>query len=277
LACIAVGESGFAMYSRQQLIDLAARAATLDERLSAAFTTVAGSRDDADTAAGRLAAWCRSAASGDWKLFAKRLARDRLAMEEVMPRLAAAVLADAGRLPQWVEDAAWIVPAMLDEVPAADAALLRAAGPAEPFDALFIGLAAEAERRRDTLLPQRALERPEPAVTRAMAHQLLTSVTKLCAMAIYENFAVCRDAWAKEKADGPSSPARHYDRFIGEMRRAGIRRLFETKPVLLRLVASLTRQWIEASGEFLRRLDADVDSIRGELLGKSIPAKVSAI
>lgn len=265
------------MYSHPQLIDLAVRGATLDERLSAAFTTVAGSREDADIAAGRLAAWCRSAASGDWKLFGKRLARDKLAMETIMPRLATVALADATDLPRWVVDAAWIVPAMLADIPAADVTARRAAGPMQPFDALFFGMVAEAERRRDALLPPGALKRIESTVLNEISHQLLTSVATLCGMAIYENFAVCRDAWAKEKVEGPASPTRHYDRFIVEMRRAGLRRLFDTKPVLLRLVASLTRQWIEASAEFLQRLDADFDAVRGDLLDRSEPAKVSAV
>jgi hypothetical protein len=238
------------MYSRQQLTDLAVRAATIDERLSANFVPVAGSREDADTAANRLAAWCRSAASGDWRLFAKRLKRDRLELDQVMPRLASVALADPSRLPQWVEDAAWIVPAMLQPVAAADIKALREADVIEPFDALFFGLVGEAERRRDALLTADALERIEPQALQAISRQLLASVTKLCGMAIYENFAVCREAWAKEAATGPASPTRHYDRFIGEMRRAGVRRMFDTKPVLLRLLASLTRQWIEATAEF---------------------------
>jgi type 2 lantibiotic biosynthesis protein LanM len=265
------------MYSRQQLTDLAVRAATIDERLSAAFVPAMGSREDADTAANRLAAWCRSAASGDWKLFAKRLKRDRLSMDEIMPRLATVALSDPSRLPQWTEDAAWIVPAMLTVISAADIATLRDAGVIEPFDALFFGLVGEAEQRRDALLSKSVIDRVEPEVLQSISRQLLASVTKLCGMAIYENFAVCRDAWAKEKASVPASPTRHYDRFIGEMRRAGVRRMFDTKPVLLRLLASLTRQWIEATAEFLNRLDADFEALRRDLIGKPDAVKVSFV
>ena len=53
-------------------------AATIDELLSADFETLPGQKGDADLAARRLAAWCRSCASGDWSLFERRLIRDGL-------------------------------------------------------------------------------------------------------------------------------------------------------------------------------------------------------
>ena len=50
------------------------------------------------------------------------------------------------------------------------------------------------------------------------------------------------------------------------MRSGGFRRLFEDKPVLLRLLAVITRQWIETSREFILRLDADLSTIRRDIL-----------
>ena len=44
---------------------LIVRAATIDELLSQDFEPLPGRKDDADTTSQRLAAWCRSAASGD--------------------------------------------------------------------------------------------------------------------------------------------------------------------------------------------------------------------
>ena len=52
---------------------LIVRAATIDELLSADFEALPGQKGDADLAARRLAAWCRSCASGDWLLFGRRL------------------------------------------------------------------------------------------------------------------------------------------------------------------------------------------------------------
>ena len=57
-----------------------------------------------------------------------------------------------------------------------------------------------------------------------------------------------------------------YHQFVAEMRSGGFRRLFEDKPVLLRLLAVITRQWIETSREFILRLDADLPTIRRDIL-----------
>jgi hypothetical protein len=72
-------------YSREQLTDLAIRAATIHERLSDGFAPLPGQRAETDAAAQRLAAWCQSAAGGDWVLFAKRLRRGtRLARQRAL-------------------------------------------------------------------------------------------------------------------------------------------------------------------------------------------------
>src|SRR4029077_17107421 len=69
----------------------------------------------------------------------------------------------------------------------------------------------------------------------------------------------------------------HYDRFIADMKVAGFRRLFEEKPVLLRLIASITRQWIDTSREFVTRLDADLAMIRRDMLHSSTRSRIAKI
>ena len=72
----------------------------------------------------------------------------------------------------------------------------------------------------------------------------------LCAPVLYERFA----------------QAPNYDKFIAEMASGGFQRLLDDKPVLLRLVASLTRQWLATTREFVTRLHTDIDAIRRDLL-----------
>ena len=67
---------------------LLVRAATIDEILSDAFESLPGQKADADVAARRLAAWCRSCASGDWSLLERRLRRDKLSIGDVLARFA---------------------------------------------------------------------------------------------------------------------------------------------------------------------------------------------
>ena len=61
------------------------------------------------------------------------------------------------------------------------------------------------------------------------------------------------------------------------MKTGGFRRLFEDKPVLLRLLAVITRQWIETSREFVLRLDADLPTIRQDLLRSTTDGQVAKI
>src|SRR6185437_1674857 len=53
--------------------------------------------------------------------------------------------------------------------------------------------------------------------------------------------------------------------FVADMKAGGILQVFETSPILLRLMATVTRQWIDTSREFILRLDADLTAIRRNL------------
>ncbi len=61
------------------------------------------------------------------------------------------------------------------------------------------------------------------------------------------------------------------------MKSGGFRRLFEDKPVLLRLIASITRQWIETSREFVMRLDSDLAAVRRDILHSGAGSRVARI
>jgi len=122
---------------------LRSRAATIDELLSDAFEPSPGANGEAELTARRFAAWCRAAAAGDPSLFARRLERDRLTMEEVRARLTAARPRPCTPRPTWIDDAVWI-----------EAALQGAPARAEPiggrerevfaFEELFLPLAGAA-------------------------------------------------------------------------------------------------------------------------------------
>ena len=87
---------------------LIVRASTIDERLSDDFEPLPGQKGDTDKAALRLAAWCRSCASGDWSLFGHRLARDGLSITDALARLATIRRSAVAQRPTWIDDAVWI-------------------------------------------------------------------------------------------------------------------------------------------------------------------------
>ena len=103
---------------------LLVRAATFDELLSDDFEPLPGQKTETNLAAERLAAWCRSCASGDWALFGRRLARDGLAFDEILTRFATVRRKSSVAPPAWVIDAVWIMEALQSSepvVPAVDA------------------------------------------------------------------------------------------------------------------------------------------------------------
>ncbi len=247
---------------------LAVRAATLDEVLSDDFEPLPGQKGDADLAARRLAAWCRSCASGDWSLFGRRLDRDGLAFAPVLARLAAVRRASAA-LPSWLEDAAWVEAALQNTC--GNATPRAALGNADPcaFEQLFTSVVEQADTRLWSGLDARVGGNLNEAARASLRLSLLRELSNLGMAALYERFAKARNASSPQH--DAAGPAQHngtarYDRFVADMKAGGWRRLFEDKPVLLRLLATMTRQWIDTSREMVLRLDADLAVIRRDIL-----------
>jgi type 2 lantibiotic biosynthesis protein LanM len=267
------------MYSHDELIDLAVRASTIDERLSGDFVSVAGSKADTAAAAQRLASWCQSASGGNWPLFAKRLRLDGLTIESIMPALSAVEIAPDTPLPVWIQDLIWIGPALQAEMDTSYISTLRSAGPIQAFDGLYFGLIAAAEIRRDALTSSRALDRVTSEVRGTMIYDLLTDISRLCAPAAHDAFLAYRHRFSlgHAAASGDRDGSFCFDAFCLHMRAAGLRELFNTKPVLLRLLAGKVRQWIDTTSEFLRRLDADFDLLSLQFFGRSATGAVNSI
>jgi type 2 lantibiotic biosynthesis protein LanM len=255
--------------TRDLLERTVARAATIDERLSDDFDPLRGQKRDADLAAQRLAAWCRSSASGDWSLFGRRLARDGLTFDQVLTRFATARYSPAAAPPAWIDDAIWIEAAFRSE-----GGVRPNVGNAEPnaFEHLLWPVVQRADLLLATAVEPRALARLTEAARGSLLATLLKELSGLCAPAFYELFAQAR------KTDRPShssaepqngaSTAR-YDQFVADMKAGGFRRLFDSKPVLLRLIAIVTRQWIDTASEFVTRLNADLTAIDSAILSSA--------
>ena len=254
-----------AFYQRLRL-----RAATIDELLSDAFESCPVAQGDTDLAARRLAAWCRSSAAGDGTLFARRLERDRRTAAAVRERFAAARPNAGTPAPVWIDDAAWIEAALHSPN---DSVKPKAAPAAEPcaFEELLLPVVAQADARLRQGLGAVAGASLTEGVRSSLSHSLLRELSGLCAPAVYERFAKARNDV------GGGAGAACYDRFVADMKSGGFRRLFEDKPVLLRLVATLTRQWIDTSREFVGRLAADLPAIRRELLQPGADSRVVGV
>ncbi|MGV0790206.1 type 2 lanthipeptide synthetase LanM family protein [Mycolicibacterium sp. XJ1819] len=233
------------------------RAATFEELLSERFEDAAGRQGDAEVAAERLAAWAKSCASGDWALFDRRLTRDGYSMDRARARFTAARRRATTGPEPWIEDASWIRSALCDSASVADLGSGHL-----PFEHLFAGLAGQARARLWESVGPGARDLLTPTGCEELNHLLVDRLCELCAAPLYERFV---------------AGGRRYATFVGDMTSGGFERLFDDKPILLRLIAVLTRQWLTTAREFVERLQTDVVAVRGELLGRGVAAQVSAV
>lgn len=259
---------------------LIVRTATIDELLSDAFEALPGQKADANLAARRLAAWCRSSASGDWSLFARRLARDGLSIDQALVKFATARRRTSAAAPEWLLDAIWIEAAL--QRPSKDRGAIAAPEQSEPcaFEHLFAPIVEQADALLWTNLDGSAARNLNESARACLRHSLLRDLCSLAAPAIYERFVEARktDATPIEVSATPrNGRTSHYERFVAEMKGGGFRRLFDDKPVLLRLLAVLTRQWIETAREFVMRLGADLPAVRRDLIGAGVGSRVAKI
>jgi len=239
-------------------------AATIDELLSDAFIPSPGANEGADLVARRFAAWARAASAEDQALFARRLERDRLTMGEVERRFSAVRPRPCTPRSAWIDDAVW-VEAALRGASASSKAAARPGRDVVAFEELFLPLAGAAKTQLWQGVGAAARDNLDDSARACLLHSLLVELSGLSAPALYERFSKARSAGASG-----------YASFIADMKAGGFRRLFADKPVLLRLIATLTRQWIDTSREFVLRLDADRPALQREFL-KSGDNRVVAI
>ena len=243
---------------------LITRAATIDELLSDDFEAIPGETDHAGSGQRRLAAWCQSAASGDWSLFGRRIERDELDSAGVLARLTAVRRKPTARTPPWGADAAWILPALEGTTSKSAAELFGSKAEPVAFEHLLAGLVERAAALLQSGLGDKTAANLKTPAYDCLRRALLAELSELAAPAFYERFAAMRNA-AETAGLRKNARVSLYEKFVSEMKLGGLRQLFEEKPVLLRLIGTIVRQWIETSREFIQRLDADLPSIRSAI------------
>jgi type 2 lantibiotic biosynthesis protein LanM len=200
-----------------------------------------------------------------------------LAIGEVLAKFATVRRKTTAPTPQWVGDAIWIETALQSPITGIDGP--RRAGPCA-FEDLLAPAVGQAEARLWKGIDAAAFDNLTESARACLRHSLLGELSSLCAPAIYDLFAKARKAAAMppEAAKPQQGTGRsNYDRFVADMKAGGFRHLFDEKPVLLRLMATVTRQWIDTSRELVTRLHSDLATIRRELLRSGAHSRVASI
>jgi len=254
-------------------------ALTFDEILSQDFETAVGEKAQADSAAMRLSAWAKSSASGDWGAFSRRLARDGLKLEKILERFANPKKRNQDLHYQWAMDARFILKALQQDKGEAFELDLAVHSPVA-FQDLILPILNFAIDELKILVSDEALAYFTIQARTDLNKAFLKQISELLSPLLYSLFI---KELKKNTPDGKLLPSdadtkeNHYKRFINELRGGNLESLLIKKPVLLRLIAVSTRQWVLSTSKLMNRFLNDFKLIRDNLLNKNNALKVSAI
>jgi type 2 lantibiotic biosynthesis protein LanM len=182
--------------------------------------------------------------------------------------------------PAWIEDAIWIEDALRSPAGRDEAVGgTEQTGPCA-FESLFTPMVARAEVLLWSNVGAQASSHFQESARACLRRSLIELLSDLATPAIYERFAKARKANAAP-TDASSEP-RHsgtsrYDQFVADMKAGGFRSLFENKPVLLRLMATVTRQWIDVSRELVLRLASDLPTFGQVMAGSKACGQITRV
>ncbi|RCK49311.1 hypothetical protein TH30_03050 [Thalassospira profundimaris] len=258
---------------------IVARAATIDERLSGKYVPVPADNSMTDgssvttdqTQAEYLKRWCEFASNGDHDLFTRRLARDGLSERDVTPFLGNVRLRDGEALPDWVPTAIWFLDAMMAGGQGTDTECPSDIAETVPFADLIWPAVVQAQR----MLGDRA---PSPLTLQAqddLTLGLVSRLSKFAEGAFFESFTSYRQAVgiAPDQAAGTGV----YGAFKTALCSGPLRNLIAARPVLIRILATVTDHWIGATREFLERLENDLPALAGQFPELADARKVAKI
>ncbi|MBI4276869.1 MAG: type 2 lantipeptide synthetase LanM [Armatimonadetes bacterium] len=264
--------------SRAALVDLVERAASLEDCLDGAFEPAQAG--DGARAEERLTRWRRLAARGDVALFARRVAWDGLELEQVRGVLSGVRLKPGAPLPRWTDTLQAVLEVASPDLLAGEHGCLLADDPI-PFQEIFLPFVRVAQTRLAERHGQR-LSLLSPRAHDALARRLVVRLATIAMPALYLAFDIRRrrqssslDMWLLRLR--PEPPTKIYGDFVVEMLTGRLAPLFLEYPVLARLAATVTDQWVEATGEFLERLEGDREAIRGAFGLPGDPGQVDHI
>jgi type 2 lantibiotic biosynthesis protein LanM len=273
-----------AVFSNDELRDVAARGSTIDERIAGGYVPYE-SADEADRAAAqtRLAAWCHSATAGNADLFAKRLALDGLDEHSALALLGRIRLAPEQALPQWATLFAWAATAMCRpaQVPA-EIRQVDGAGEPVPFENLLwpIVLAAWAELERR--VGDRLFRLISDSARTALQYGLLKRLAEAAARGLFAEFSIFRHLsgtalgafgwpfWSTESRE-------IYDGFVEDWQNSRGRDYFLRKPVAARLIGATVSSWLDGTAEFVQRLDRDLAALGEAFAGGGALGPVTTV
>ncbi|OUL34032.1 LanM family lanthionine synthetase [Nostoc sp. 106C] len=263
--------------TQADLIEIFINASSLSERLSNKFFQVNTTQLNQEQISDRLSHWCQVVAQGNWEKFQKRLQWDGLDMDAVCPVLGDLPGLDNQALPIWVETLREMIQTaseftFQDKVTDPSKIPIDPKNPL-PFEDVLLPALLVARQKLLTRLGyplfssnHLLLELLCEEAYLSLERSLLQRLTDLCSKTLEFEFSHFRpfgqtllSLLGKEKG----TPTKvHYNAFVQKLLQDGLLTFFQKYPVLARLLATSIEFWVEATAEFLQRLEADLCEIQ---------------
>jgi type 2 lantibiotic biosynthesis protein LanM len=240
-----------------------------DEHIQENFTQV--NEQQANT---RLAHWCKVVAQGNWEKFQKRLKWNGWNIERVHQVLGTVPVLDSQALPNWANTLTEIVQTVSEfSLKNISPSPLNPENP-HPFEDVLLPLISVARQKllkrlgssslSPDHLPLKLLN--EPAYL-SLEDALLQKLSNITAKTLDFEFSHSRPLGQNLlklviKKTKETSSKDQYTAFVQKILSDGLLAFFRQYPVLGRLIATTLDCWVEATGEFLERLNADLPMIQ---------------
>ncbi|MBG6202136.1 type 2 lantibiotic biosynthesis protein LanM [Labrenzia sp. EL_13] len=259
--------------SQNERRTLAAKATTLDERLAGHVETMP--LDGAAVlAAPRIKSWATTASGDDARVLEKILAERNTNLDALTPAFGPVTFPNGKRLPAWLDTFCWI----LDTLDRPYEEELESE-PSLPFKPMFASLVTEARRRRDRILGADAEVHFSVSGLNDLDLDLYNAAVSVCRRGLLDAFTLARHMSGGML--GTAAAGAHHvsdaDQFAANLKGKQLKAFFVDRPVLARLLATVTEQWIEVTSRFITRVSRDRMCSIAELLGVADPGRVDKV
>ncbi|HIK03536.1 MAG TPA: type 2 lantipeptide synthetase LanM family protein [Trichormus sp. M33_DOE_039] len=218
--------------------------------------------------------WCQVVAQGNWDKFHKRLHWDGLDINIVRSVLETTHIVDSSSLPVWAQTLTEIIQ-IASEFTVEDQSNIPI-DPHEPllFEDILLPAIAVGRQKLLTCLGSAVLssdylplELLDKKAYLSLERNLLQQLVNLCEKTLVLEFSRFRPFGHSfvnllEKQTNGSPSKTHYNAFVQNLLQDGLMTFFQKYPVLGKLVATAIDFWVEATVEFLQRLQADLSEIQ---------------
>ena len=234
--------------SHQTLASIAARASSLQERLSSQFVTDE-TKTVPDQVENRIQQWCKTSAKGNPEQFSRRLAWEDWQLEQITAILGEIRLSEGMPLPAWIDTLQEVIKYIHHSKTTISTSdrCFKVEEPL-PFETICLPFVEIARHRLlDSVGSNWDLLSLDAHIT--LERSLLARLSRIAAQTLQQEFLNFRPL--------PSQSQQYYQTFVGKLLEDGLLSFFSQYNVLAKLMSQVTDFWVESISEFIHRLAID--------------------